>query len=220
MINNNNNNNNNNIEQVRVPFPVLVDRFNIIAKSENAQLDSRNFYGFGKIQILLYPFDNIVKFTIARGTNEIPEYFNLTGFSEIKFIIKNDSNSISFPLFIESGEIDLVNGIITFKITQNKFQEIKRIYTSGVNVFYITGTNLSSTNVIYTGLFKIYDDKVNVAELNTQASNIRPSIILDSSQPIQETAIATRRPSTEPTPLAKPTSSRDFIENIDKFKKR
>jgi hypothetical protein len=217
---NNNNNNNNTIEQVRVPFPVLVDRFNIIAKSENAQLDSRNFYGFGKIQILLYPFDNIVKFTIARGTNEIPEYFNLTGFSEIKFIIKNDSNSISFPLFIESGEIDLVNGIITFKITQNKFQEIKRIYTSGVNVFYITGTNLSSTNVIYTGLFKIYDDKVNVAELNTQASNIRPSIILDSSQPIQETAIATRRPSTEPTPLAKPTSSRDFIENIDKFKKR
>jgi hypothetical protein len=48
-------------------------------------------------------------------------------------------------LFIESGEIDLSNGLVVFKITQNKFQEIKKIYSGGINVFYITGTNLSTT---------------------------------------------------------------------------
>jgi hypothetical protein len=31
------------VEQVKVPFPVLVDRFNIIAKSDNAILDSKHF---------------------------------------------------------------------------------------------------------------------------------------------------------------------------------
>jgi hypothetical protein len=199
------------IEQVRVPFPVLVDRFNIIARSDNAVLDTQNFYGFGKIQIILYPFDNMVKFSIASGTNEIPEYFDLTGFSDIKLTIKNDINSISFPLLIESGEIDLANGLVVFKITQNKFQEIKRIYTSGINVFYITGTNLSTTSVIYTGLFKIYDDKVNVSELNEQISNIRPNIKLDNIQP-RETAIVTRKP-IENAPSRKPTNNSDNIDN-------
>jgi len=214
------------IQQVRVPFPVLVDRFNIIARSENAVLDTKNFYGFGKIQIILYPFDNIVKFRIARGTTEQPEFFDLTGFSEIKITIKNDSSTVSFPLFVESGEVDLVNGSVVFKITQNKFQEIKRIYTSGVNVFYITGTNASSTNVIYTGLYKIYDDKVNVSQLNDQASNVKPTIILDNSAP-RETAIVTRRPAgaaapstSGNAPKAKPTANKDIIQNIGKIKRK
>jgi hypothetical protein len=179
------------IEQVKVPFPVLVERFNVMAKSDSSVLDSKTFFGFGKIQILLYPFDNIVKFSIATGTADSPRYLDLTGYSEIKFIIKNDSNTISFEPFIESGEIDLVNGGLAFKITESKFQEIKRIYNSGINVFYITGTNLSTTSVVYTGLFKIFDDMNNVEELNQIASN--PEIILDPT-PVRPTAVVSRRP--------------------------
>jgi hypothetical protein len=178
------------VQQVKVPFPVLVEKFNVIAKSENSTLDSSTFFGFGKIQILLYPFDNIVKFSIATGSADNPRYFDLTGFSEIKFTIKNDTNSISFTPFIESGEIDLINGGLVFKITESKFAEIKRIYNSGVNIFYITGTNLSTTSVIYTGLFKIFDDMNNISELNEISNN--PEIILDTA-PIRETAIVTRR---------------------------
>jgi hypothetical protein len=179
------------IEQVKVPFPVLVERFNVMAKSENSVLDSKTFFGFGRIQILLYPFDNIVKFSIASGPEESPKYLDLTGYSEIKFIIKNDSNSISFTPFIESGEIDLVNGGLAFKITESKFQEIKRIHNSGINVFYITGTNLSTTSVIYTGLFKIFDDVNNIEELN-QISN-EPGVEIESV-PERPTAVVTRRP--------------------------
>jgi hypothetical protein len=179
------------IEQIKVPFPVLVERFNVMAKSDSSVLDSKTFFGFGKIQILLYPFDNIVKFSIATGTADSPRYLDLTGYSEIKFVIKNDSNAISFEPFIESGEIDLVNGGLAFKITQSKFQEIKRIYNEGINIFYITGTNLSTTSVVYTGLFKIFDDRNNVEDLNQIASN--PEIILDPT-PIRPTAIVSRRP--------------------------
>lgn len=178
------------MEQIKVPFPVLVERFNVMAKSDSSVLDSKTFFGFGKIQILLYPFDNIVKFSIATGTADSPRYLDLTGYSEIKFTIKNDSNTISFDPFIESGEIDLVNGGLAFKITESKFQEIKRIYNSGVNVFYITGTNLSTTSVVYTGLFKIFDDRNNVEELNQIASN--PEIILDPT-PIKPIAVVSRR---------------------------
>ena len=178
------------IEQVKVPFPVLIERFNVMAKSENSIIDSDTFFGFGKIQILLYPFDNIVKFSIASGTPENPRYFDLTGFSELKLTIKNDSNSVSFTPFIESGEIDLVNGGIVFKINESKFSEIKRIYNTGVNIFYITGTNLSTTSVIYTGLFKIFDDMDNISELNEASDS--PEIILNTTSE-RQTAIVTRR---------------------------
>jgi len=209
------------VETVNVPFPVLIDRFNVIGKSENAAFDSKNFFGLGKIQILLYPYDNIVKFSIATGTNEKPEYFNLTGFSEIKLAIRDDKNQISFPLFVESGDIDLAIGQISFKVTQNKFQEIKRIYTSGINVFYIIGTNQSTTSVIYTGLFKIYDDKSNVNELNNQAEkeNAKPSIIPDPSS-VKETAIVTRKPLSESTAKLKPNAIKDLQNKLGGIKKR
>jgi hypothetical protein len=212
------------VETVNIPFPVLIDRFNIIGKSENATFDSKNFFGLGKIQILLYPYDNIVKFSIATGTNEKPEYFNLTGFNEIKLAIRNDKNQISFPLFIESGDINLEIGQISFKVTQNKFAEIKRIYTSGINVFYIIGTNQSTTSVIYTGLFKIYDDKSNVNELNNQSDieNAKPSIIPDPSL-TQETATVTRKEGIidESAPKLKPNQLKDLQSKIgNKFNKR
>jgi hypothetical protein len=180
------------VEQVRVPFPILVDRFNIMARSENSILDGKKFFGFGKMQIFLYPFDNIVKFTIAAGTPEIPKYFDLSRFSEINFIIKDDRNSISFTPFIESEEIDLVNGGVAFKISQSKFGEIKKIWRGGVNVFYITGKNLSTTTVIYTGLFKIYDDISNVIELNDESSS--PEIIIDPTPPISTVVITPQSP--------------------------
>lgn len=197
------------VETVKVPYPVLVDRFNIIAKSDNALFDNKTFYGYGKIQILLYPFDNVVKFSIATGPDNKPEYLNMTGINEIKLVIKNDQNQFTFPLFIESGDIDLTIGQVIFKIPQNRFNDIKKIYDSGINLFYIVGTSQSTTSVIYTGLFKIYDNKANVTTLNDQAANVNlgnPSIILDPSQ-TKETAIVTRKLINEQAPIIKPGST-------------
>lgn len=209
------------IEQVKVPFPVLVDRFNIMAKSENATLDNNTFYGMGKIQVMLYPFDNIIKFSIATGTPEAPNYFNLTGFSEINFVIKNDSTQILFPLFVESGDVNLAGGQVTFKINEGKFKEIKKIYNGGVNLFYITGKNQSTTSVIYTGLFTIYDNPNNISDLNKQVENSKPStsqptIIPDPNAP-KETAIITRKPLSEATkPVPKPNQVKDLQNKLGK----
>ena len=75
-----------------------------------------------------------------------------------------------------------------------------------INVFYITGKSQSTTSVIYTGLFKIYDNKSNVSALNDQAAfaaTVNPSIILDPSQN-KETAIVTRKLINEQAPTPKP----------------
>jgi ASC-1-like (ASCH) protein len=189
--------------EVKVPYPVLIDRFNIIAKSDNAVINNNTFYGIGKIRILIYPFDNIVKFIIAMGTNNQPDYLDLSGFNEVKMVIKNDANSYDFPLLTSSGEIDLKMGQVVFKIPESKFLNVKKIYDGGVNLFYIIGSNGTNNNVIYTGLFRIYDSLDNIDIINNEAPK-EPNINQDPKLP-KETAIVTRKLVTSQTiPTKKP----------------
>lgn len=214
------------IETVQVPFPVLVDKFNIVGKSDNASFNNTMFYGIGKMIINLYPFDNIVTFTIANGDSDKPDFLNMTGYGDIKLTFRNDSKSFDFPLYTDSGSVNLALGQLAFKITQNKFVDIKKLYESGINLFYITSDIQSVKSVVYSSLFKIYDSTANVAGLNqAAASNANPTIIKDPKLP-QETAIVTRRPAKQSLPVSKPGGSGGFsdiqlkenIKNIGKSK--
>ncbi len=192
------------VETVQVPFPVLVDKFNIVSKSDNAEFNNQIFYGIGKIVIILYPFDNIVSFTIANGNETKPDFLNLTSYGDIKLVFRNDNKIFEFPLYTDSGSVNLAQGQVIFKITQNKFADIKKLYESGINVFYITSESQGVRSVIYSGLYKIYDTAANVSKLNTVSKEAVPSIKLDPNLP-KETAIITRKPvTTESKPLAKP----------------
>lgn len=209
---NGNNSNNMNVQTIKVPFPVLVDRSNIVGKSDNTQFNNKTFYGNGKITIVLYPFDNIVNFYLANGDVNKPDYLNLTSYGDIKLVFKTDSKYFEFPLYTESGSIDLSIGQVSFKITQNKYPDLKKIYESGVNVFYITSNAQNITSVIYTGLYKIHDTISNIAGLN-QDANANPTIIKDPNLPT-ETAIVTRRAVTkESVPLIKPGTAANSIIN-------
>lgn len=207
------NNNNNNtpiiqIETVKVPFPVLVDKFNIVGKSDNASFNNTLFYGIGKMIINIYPFDNIITFTIANGSDTKPDFLNMTGYGDIKLTFRNDSKTFDFPLYTDSGSVNLDLGQLSFKITQNKFVDIKKLYESGINLFYITSDIQSVKSVVYSGLFKIYDSAANVAGLNQEAaSSANPAIIKDPKLP-QETAVVTRRPVKQSAPVAKPGMSK------------
>jgi hypothetical protein len=213
------NNNNNNtpiiqIETVKVPFPVLVDKFNIVGKSDNALFNNTIFYGIGKMIITLYPFDNIITFTIANGNDNKPDFLNMSGYGDIKLTFKNDSKTFDFPLYTDSGSVNLALGQLSFKITENKFTEIKKLYESGINLFYITSDIQSVKSVVYSGLFKIYDNAANVAGLNQGAAAIaNPAIIKDPKLP-QETAVVTRRPVKQSAPIAKPGLSKDALTAI------
>lgn len=191
----------NNLQTVKVPFPVLVEKFNVIGKSENTLFNSKTFYGNAKIQIIIYPFDNIVSFVLASGDSGSPEYMDLTKYDEISFVIRNDFDSITFPIYDETDSVQLDIGQIVFRLDKNKYSRIKNIYDSGINIFYITGTSQDVTSVIYTGLFKIFESRDNISALNDDATSGLNSSIIDDPDlnRNQETAVVTRRIITEQT---------------------
>ena len=178
------------IETVNVPFPVLIDRANIVAKSDNVRFNNKTFYGIGKMQIMIFPFDNIIHFIIATGDPNKPNYLDMTNMGQIKLVIKNDQVTTEFSLYTETGEVNLAIGQVIFKVSKNKFTDIKRIYESGITVFYITSTSQGVTTVVYSGLYKIYDSLSNINNLNSdvnaaqaqaQAAAAQPGIIRDNS---------------------------------------
>ena len=134
----------------------------------------------------------MIRFILANGDPLAPNYLDMTGYGDIKLVFKNDKNIIEVLPYIESNSINLSIGQIAFKITQNKMSDIKKIYESGINIFYITSLIQNITSVVYTGLFKIYDNTSNVAQLNTQA-NATPTIIKDPNLIQQQTATVTRQ---------------------------
>ena len=190
------------VEKVEVPFPVLVDKFNIIGKSENVTINSETFYANNKIQIVLYPFDNIVRFVIASGDPLKPDYLNMNSYGEIKLVFRNDSKVVEFPTYKDAGG-DPSIGQISFKVSQSKYGEVKTIYNTGVNVFYITSTVNSLTSVVYSGLYKIHENISNIASMNA-AANANPQILIDPNLK-NPTVVAVKKPLTKmPKPIAKP----------------
>ena len=187
------------VQVVKIPYAVLVDKSNVIAKSDNQVIDNKLYYGIGKMSILIYPFDNVLKFTIATGNSTAQTMMDMTKLGEVKLMFKNDSSLVDIGLMHESEELNISQGQVVFNITQAKVPMIKNIFNSGINLFYITSTNGTTTTVIYTGLFQIYDNATNVTNMN-DSTNV-PKINTDPNLP-KETAVVTMKKvstGTEPT---------------------
>lgn len=180
------------LEPIKVPFPVLIDKANIIAKSDSVKVGKDLFYGTGKLQLLIFPFDNVIKLIIADKIEDNKvNYLDLTSANDIKLVMKNTLITCEFPLYMESGQVDLSIGCLIFKIQSSKINDLKKIY-SGSNVFYVTSSSQGITSVIYSGLFRIYDSKESISTLNTQQS-IAESSIIDDPTNSRGTAIVTSR---------------------------
>tara|TARA_R110000772_G_scaffold20466_2_gene56716 strand:+ start:33717 stop:35645 length:1929 start_codon:yes stop_codon:yes gene_type:complete len=237
------------IQTVKVPYPLLVNMNSILAKTESAVVGGTIWRGFGKLKIIVDPFDNIFKFTLAKdvrtvtyqkpsaptttsttptasslsessfstvsdtntNTNSrlaspiqnntggtynkvIIDYFNLLNAGTINLYFKDHSRSIITSLYRKTGEIDLKNGTVVFKLDKGKVNDVRQIYESGINMFYITSTNeeTDETTVIYEGTFIMSDSIDYVEEMSDifSSENADVEIIRDDQK---ETAIVTRR---------------------------
>jgi len=188
------------IQPIKVPFPVLIDKFNIVGKSENVVFQKNKFYGLGKLLINVFPFDNVINFVIAQniaeGSNTI-KYLDMSNMGDIQLEFKNTVIEVKVPIYREA-ENNLSIGQVVFKVTKNKISDIRKIYDGGTNVFYITSTTGDITTVIYSGLFKMYDSSSNINEMNQNLPSAigisgNPNIIEDSSSANKEKAIVTRK---------------------------
>ena len=185
--NNTSNNINLQLQPVKVPFPVLVEKYNIIAKSDNVLVGGSLFYGNGQLVISIYPFDNVFNFVLA---NQIKDgtisYLDMSKLGTINMVIKDSINTVSVLPYYQSGSIDLSKGMLVFLLSNGR-----------INLFYITSTSNGVSTVLYTGLFSVYDSKSNVTVLNNnlqtaQPINVTPYVISNTQTPTG-VAIVTRQ---------------------------
>jgi len=194
--------NNINVSTIKVPFPVMIDRSNIIGKSDNVIYQKDKYYGIGKLLINVFPFYYIINFVIALDftvtfdTASQIQYLDMSGMNDIKMEFKNSAIDVNVPIY-RDAENNLEIGQVVFKIPKNKIPDIRKIYESGINVFYITTTTDDVTTVIYTGLYKMYDSASNISDLNQNVPTLSTisdnPIIIDDPNTKKETAIVTRK---------------------------
>jgi len=196
---------------------VLAYNFNVVAQSTSVQVGNTSWYGMGKLLIDLNPFDNVLRFRVAKVVDKTntnlpsqPQDLDLTNYGEIKLVIKNNQTSVESKLYVASNDVRLSEGVVVFRIPSSRILDVKKIYSSGINTFYITGTTTSGVSVIYSGLFRVYDSTENIRSLNIQAveeqkANSETRIISDPSTTVAQTS-AIRIGVTQSTPVSNTTS--------------
>ena len=195
------------LEPVKVNYTVLTDKYNVVAKSDSAIIGKTTFYGLGKLKIMLQSVtDNVIKLIIAQDVSEDqvsvddgngvsfqysskPVYMDMSNMGDVNFVIQNDSISVKVPLFWTSNVIDLTHGSIAFKIPQTRMNDVKKIYDTGNNAFYITSTLDNVSTVVYSGLFTTYDRALN--DINNQFNNNKQLYQIVAGQNQTGTAIVT-----------------------------
>lgn len=149
------------IQKIDVPFPVMYDKENIVAKDISENTKSGRFLGLGKLRLKIHPFDNIFKFVIAseiRAGAHKP--FDLTQANDIKLVFKSSKEVVECPLYYDSGEIDLLNGILLFRMTELQSEKTRKMYEGGDSNFYIVMISQNGLKtVIYSSSFLPYDSK-------------------------------------------------------------
>lgn len=117
-----------------------------------------NYHYFGLLKIGIKPFDNLFKFILAYrySNNKQLEPLDLTNCEDLKLVFKNDDTIIEFNQFFSSETVAKL-GMCQFIVTENKFKEIKNLFTSGITTWYITTTNKGFRNVIYSGIYSLLD---------------------------------------------------------------
>lgn len=146
------------VTTVNVPFPVMFDRFNVVAKNTTEQINDETFYGTGQLQILLYPTDNILRFTIAKNiTNSGYQPFVIPSGTPITLTFKSDNLRVDSALYTDSGQVDYNQGVLVFRVLETQASTIQTIFKDGFDQFYIIMQTTNGINtVLYSGRFLLF----------------------------------------------------------------
>jgi hypothetical protein len=176
---------------VQVEVPTLFDITKVHAYSPNDTNPKviqtlNNYHPLGIMKILINPFDNILKFTLALKDNDKLDFLDLTNCNELKLSFRSDKENFEFGLY--TTDVDLKNGSCAFRVSRDYYQKLKNILNLKNNLFYITTTNNGVKTMIYSGLFIVSE---NVTESQQETINTGDIILQDESN--RGTAIVTRR---------------------------
>lgn len=186
---------------VDVNSPSLVSLNNICCYSENdlnPKVDETllNYHPIGEMKLLITPFDNILKFSLAIKNPTSLEFLDLTDCQDLKINFKSDKVNLEWGLYTQQKS-NLKNGGCNFRVPQSAFSDLKNMWSERNNLFYITTNNKGTRTVIYSGLFLPSDSQDAISVFETTNANIQDQIngssIIDDPTNRVETAIVTRK---------------------------
>lgn len=154
-----------------ISFSVYTKSFKVILDNSNANYDNSIWFGNRQSTISIVPFDNLYQFKMIQPDPlNTFKYVDLTGYDTLELTIRSDKKTITIPIFRDI-ENNLEGGEVTFKIQEDKYTDIKRIFNSGYNNFYINGLLNGNRMIIYTGFFLPWDSSLNINRLETEYNN-------------------------------------------------
>lgn len=173
------------VEVKYVPYPVLTTIHNIVAQDTSVTNSVTKYSGNGELKLLLTPFDNIIKIKIAKKvrTNSYDPFVIPSSNSITQLVFKSPTTELRIPLYVESNEVDLVQGVVVFKVSAADQPQLKKIFQTSKN-FYITLTTNGIETAIYDGVFSLLQEE---PRINANESNLNPQQII---QPVSSKSVA------------------------------
>ena len=147
---------------VKVPFPILINNYKILANNYTPASDS-DYKGIGLLNIIITPFDNIIKFQIAKQdtpTSLITPY-NLSELllnSKLNLVFKSDTKSVEKDIYYQTDENKFDIGVVVFKVNQEDIPILKQMNKEKSDNFYIILNSNKTKTLLYSGKFKIFEN--------------------------------------------------------------
>lgn len=183
---------------VNIDVPSLINITNIHAYSENdlnpkSLFTLDNYHPIGQMKVIINPFDNILKFSLARKINETLDFVDLTNSQNLKITFKSDKSIYEFGLYLEASNAS--NGKCAFKVPQSSYKNLKKMYSEGNNLFYITTINNEVKTVLYSALFIPSDSQEAISIFsNPTNTSVKKLVIVEDVNPvINDVAIVTKK---------------------------
>lgn len=170
-----------------IPYPVITNVANIVADQLNGMNKGETYLGLGGLTISLTPFDNIIKLKIAENKSGTikPMTFPVSN-STIQLVFKSVTTELRIGLYLESNEVDLVQGILIFKINALDYNTLKKIFETNQN-FYITITSNSIETSLYDGRFTLLEEIARIPSSEFTTDQINATNGTGSTNPINNT---------------------------------
>lgn len=142
----------------QVAIPMLYERKNIIIKNKSEHVNDDVYYGSGQAMITLYPTDNILKFVVAQGIDQTKiTPYQVPSNTQVLLIFKGDTQTLEIPLYAESKEVDITNGVLVFKIAETQVPQLRILLERGNNKFMLVLRGVTGiTTLLYPGFFEVY----------------------------------------------------------------
>lgn len=160
-----------------IPYPVLTNTYNIVVQDTNKTNINGIYYGFGDMQLVLTPFDNVIKIKVAEQVTSLsikPFSFPSSN-SVVQLVFKSATTELRESLYLESNEVDLSAGLLVFKIPATDQPQLKKIASTNT-IFYITITTNGVETAVYDGTFALLQDQPRLS-LGTIAADVAPRFL-------------------------------------------